>query len=256
MKKIKININKLGEAQSHIKIPLGNTFIPTDTSEAAENQFVEDEIENAINPIQDFEKMRFKPFSGITEILIELMETGSTEMTYDGFGYSNEDLKFQRNRFKNSFLKLNFYDSPFPTNRRLAFQLIIFNQINQDQRDSNNDLLDVSNMPITYRLVDPITVRSGVSEGFYIYWLKDPYEAYPNNFYMTATYNNANDGIVTQLVAYDSPVAINQFNEVNYTKYTLVSVGNLQEYNVDNTDRTISFLGNQMKIRLYKPNIV
>jgi hypothetical protein len=256
MQKIKINLRNLGEQENFIKIPIEQKFQPIDTSEIAENQFVEDEIEKAINPIQDFEKMRFKPFSGITEIVVQLMEAGSTEMTYDAFGYSNEDLKFQRNRFINSFLKLNFYDSPFVTNQRLAFQLIIFNQLNNDQRDGSGNLLDVSVSPITYRLVDPITVRRGVSEGYYLYWLKEPYEAYPNNFYMYATYNNARDGNVTQLIPYDAPIAINEFNDVNYTKYILSSVGNMQEYRADNTNRTITYNGNQMIIKLYKPNIV
>lgn len=255
MKKIKINLRELGEQGLKINIPLGQISQPVDTSEIAENQFVEDEIENAINPIQDFEKMRFNPFSGVTEIVVQLMETGSTETTYDFFGYTNDDLKFRRNRFKNSFLKLNFYDSPFVTNQRLAFQLIIFNQVNEDQRDVNGELLDVSGSPISYRIVDPITVRDGVSEGFYLYWLKEPYEAYPNNFYMYASYNNANDGIVTPLVAYDGSIPINEYNDYNYVKYILRSVGNLQEYGLDNTNRTISVSGNQLIIKLYKPNI-
>jgi hypothetical protein len=256
MQKIQINLRNLGEQENYIKIPIGQNFLPIDTSEIAENQFIDDEIEKAINPIQDFEKMRFKPFSGITEVIVQLMETGSTPMTYDSFGYSNEDLKFQRNRFINSFLKLNFYDTPFITNRRLAFQLILFNQLNNDQRDTNGNLLDVSLSPITYRLVDPIKIRKGVSEGFYLYWLKTPYESYPNNFYMYATYNNAKNGISTQLIAYDAPLAINQLNDYNYTKYILSSIGNMQEYKADNTNRTITFSGNQMIIKLYKPDIV
>lgn len=256
MQKIKINLQEIGEQQSFIKIPIDGKFNPIDTSEIAENQFVDDEIEKAINPIQDYEKMRFKPFSGITEIVVQLMETGSTEMTYDSFGYTDEDLLFQRNRFKNSFIKLNFYDTPFITNQRLAFQLIIFNQLNEDQRDVDGNLLDVSLSPITYRIIDPITIRTGVSEGYYLYWLKEPFEAYPNNFYMYASYNNSKDGITTQLLPYDAQVSINGYNDFNYTKYQLVSVGDLQEYNIDNTNRTISFNGNQMIIKLYKPNIV
>ena len=255
MKKIKINLRNLGDTESVIKVPIGNISQPVDTSEAAENKFVEDEVAAAINPIQDFEKMRFIPASGVTEIIIRLKDSGSTDLNYDTFGYSNGDVLFRRNRFVNSFLKLDFYDSPSPTNRRLAFQLIIFNQLNKDQRNGTS-LKDISNMPITYRLVDPIRVRRGVSEGFYLYWLKEPTEAYPNNFYMYATYNNANDGKVTQLVAYDAPVPINLYNSINWTKYQLASVGSLQEYFVDNTDRTITFSGNKMIINLYLADLI
>jgi hypothetical protein len=256
MTKITINLRNLPKNQSTITIPIGQTFNSIDTSEVAENQFIDDEIVKVINEIQDFEKLRFVPFNGINEIIIQLKDSGSTPMYYDEFGLSNSDLLFQRNRFKNSFIKLNFYDSESPTNKKLIHQMIIYNQINSDQRDISNDLLDVSLMPITYRLVDPITVRKGVSEGFYLYGLKTPIEAYPNNLYMTATYNNANDGKTTQLVAYDSPVAINQYNEVNSVKYVLSSVGNMQEYSVDDTDRTIDFSGSQMIIKLYKPVII
>lgn len=256
MNKFVINLRHLPKNQSTITIPIGQTFNSIDTSEVAENKFVDDEIVKAINAIQDYEKLRFVPFNGINEIIIQLKDSGLTPLYYDSFGLSNQDLLFQRNRFKNSFLKLNFYDSESPTNKRLTHQMIIYNQINQDQRDVNTDLLDVSICPITYRLVDPITVRKGVSEGFYLYGLKSPLEAYPNNLYMTATYNNANDGKTTQLVAYDSPVAINQYNEINAVKYVLSSVGNMQEYSVDDTDRTIDFSGSQMIIKLYKPVII
>ena len=256
MHKIKLNINKLGDSQLNIKIPLGHNFIPVDTSEIAENQFVDDEIASAINPTQDYEKMRFKPFSGVTEVIVQLMDSGSIQKTYDYYEYTNDDLKFRRNRFKNSFIKLNFYDTPLVTKQSLAFQMIIYNQLNEDQRDISGNLLDIASMPITYRLVDPITVRNGVSEGYYIYWLKNPEELYPNNFYMYATYNNAKDGVSSPLIAYDNSIAINTYNDYNYNKYILRSSGNMQEYAIDVTDRTISVVNNQLIIKLYKPNIV
>lgn len=256
MEKITINLRDLGANSSYIKIPIGQTFQSVDTSEVAETQFIEDEIEKAINPVQDYEKMRFVPFSGITEIVINLMETGLTMMTYDTFNYTNEDINFRRNRFKNSFVKLNFYDSANPTNKQLAFQMVLYNQINQDQYDIYGNLLDVSLMPITYRLVDPITIRVGISEGFYLYWYKNPMEVYPNNFYMSATYNNAADGLTTQLVAYDGLIPINLYNNINNVKYVLSSVGNMQQYSVDNNNRTIEFIGSQMIINLYKAKLI
>lgn len=256
VKEIKVNLRDLDKTNGYFKISLGNSFTPIDTSEISENHFVDDEIENSINDTIDYEKMRFLPFSGITEIVVNLMETGTTQMTYDTFGYNNGDVKFRRNRFKNSFLKLDFYDSPNPTNRKLAFQLIIYNQINEDQLDIDNNLLDVGVMPVTYRLIDPITIRRGISEGYYLYWLKNPTPSYPLNFYMYASYNNANDGISTQLVAYDNIVQINQYNSINFVKYTLSSNGSLQEYSIDNSNRTIDFSTNQMIINLYKPNLI
>lgn len=268
MEKYKLNLNKVNGENSFIKIPIGHDFSPMDNAEIAENKFLNDSINEAINPIDDYEKMRFYPFNNINEIIIKLHNTGSTPLYYGdtvptspfNIGYSDDDVKFIRNRFKNSFVKLNFYDSPNPSDKRLVFQQIIYNQLNQDQRDVNGNLLSVATMPITYRIVDPITVRKGLSEGFYLYWLKNPPTPYPKKFYMTATYNNALDGIVTPLMAYNTPptIPINLYNSLNSVKYVLSSINNLNVYAITTLDtstgtnyRTVNITGNTLTITLY-----
>lgn len=280
MEKYKLNINKLGGENNFIKIPIGHDFSPMDNSEIAENQFLNDAIDEAINPIDDYEKVKFYPFNGINEIIIKLHNSGNTPLFYGdtvptstfNLGYSNDDIKFLRNRFKNSFIKLNFYDSPNPSDKRLAFQQIIYNQLNEDQRDVNNNLLPVSTMPITYRIVDPITKILGNSEGYYLYWLKNPSTPYPKRFYMTATYNNASDGIITPLIAYDSTdiltnptiynpnIPINLLNSYNSINYLLSSINNNNVYAITSLDtalptstnyRTINITGNILTITLY-----
>lgn len=272
MEKYKLNINKLSGENNFIKIPIGQDFSPMDNSEIAENQFLNDSIDEAINPIVDYEKVKFYPFNGINEIIIKLHNSGSTPLYYGdtiptstfNLGYSDDDVKFFRNRFKNSFIKLNFYDSQNPSDKRLMFQQIIYNQLNEDQRDGNKNLLPVSTMPITYRIVDPITIRKGLSEGYYLYWLKNPSTPYPKRFYMTATYNNASDGIVTPLMAYDATVLIpptmpiNLYNSYNSVKYLLSSINNNNVYSITSLDtslgtnyRTINVTGNTLTITLY-----
>jgi hypothetical protein len=266
MEKYKLNINNLSGANSFIKIPIGQNFSPMDNSEIAENQFLETAIDEAINPIVDYEKVRFYPFNGINKITIKLHNLGSTPLYYGdtiptapfNLGYSDDDVKFRRNRFKNSFIKFNFYDSPNPSDKRLVFQQIIYNQLNDDQRDINGNLLSISAMPITYRLVDPITFRTGNSEGYYIYWLKNPSTPYPKRFYMTATYNNAADGISTPLIAYDATLPIDLYNSYNSVKYQLSSINNNNIYAITSLDtstftnnRTINITGNELTITLY-----
>jgi hypothetical protein len=280
MEKYKLNITNISGENNFIKIPIGQDFSPMDNSEIAENQFLNDAIDEAINPIDDYEKVKFFPFNGITEIIIKLHNFGSTPLYYGdtiptstfNLGYSNDDVKFIRNRFKNSFIKLNFYDSPNPTDKRLMFQQIIYNQLNQDQRDGNSNLLPVATMPITYRIVDPISIRKGLSENYYLYWLKNPSTPYPKKFYMTATYNNASDGIVTPLMAYDSTdilanptiynpnIPINLYNSYNSVKYLLSSINNNNIYAITSLDtslitgtnyRTINVTGNTLTITLY-----
>ena len=266
MESIKINIRSLGSQENFIKIPLGQSFVPMDNAEIAENKFLEDAIQASINPIEDYEKIKFVPYNGVDEIIISLKTTGGAALNYNSFGHSDDDLFFLRNSFKNSFIKLNFYDSPNPSNRRLAFQSIVYNQVNIDQRDPiTYQPLPTITMPITYRIVDPIRLRNGISEGFYMYWLKNPqYNSYPINFFMTAAYHNALDGIITPLMAYDYPnIPVNVYNGFNFVKYTLVSLNNINEYHVKMDDtktgydyRTISNVGSKLNIDFYIPDLL
>ena len=84
---------------------------------------------------------------------------------------------------------------------------------------------------------------------------------------MTATYNNASDGIVTPLMAYDATDVINPFaptmpinlyNSYNSVKYLLSSINNNNVYSITSLDtslgtnyRTINVTGNTLTITLY-----
>lgn len=251
----KININTLNNGDNFISIPLGNPFSTFDMSEISQDEFIQDALVDAVNETEDFEKARFVPSSGITEIIVRLKENGGLDTTYEDLGYTDGDLNFLRNRFKNSFLSFNFYDSPFQTNQRLLFRIILFNQINDENRDVDKSLLPVGNSPVVYKLVNP-RVKSGISEGFFIYYLKNPRENYPTNVYMYPTFNNAVDGISTPLLSYDSPLAANQLNQFNYIKYTLAKSNALYYYFIDSIDREIFTSGDTLTINLYKNNII
>ena len=255
MEEIKININELGDQSSKIVIPIGNFAQPLDNTSTMYEKFVNEEVEKAINPTIDYEKVRFVPFSGYTEVYVRLMKSGSTELTYSDLGFTNDDLKFRRNRFTKSFVKLNFYDTNNLSNRRLAFQSFLFSQINEDQRDVNGELLDVTNMPVTFRLTDPITRPEGVSEGFNLYWLKRPSSPYPLDFYMYASYNNASDGVESQFLAFDGQIPINLYSGLNWVRYRLTSIQNNNEFSIDDSNRSINFLSDKIEILLYPLNL-
>lgn len=256
MKKLKLNINRLGVENNSFKIPLGSMWSNESLTQEATGSFLSDEIDEAINDTDDREKIRFTPSSGVTTLTFGLYSSGSTEQTYDFFGYSDDDLRFRRNRFIKSFLSLNFYDSPNPTNQRLLFRQNIFNQLGVDQRDVNNNLLSVSAMPISYRASNPKVV-DGNSTGFFIYWFKNSsVYNFPLEVYMYPSYNNALDGISTPLVSVDGSIPVNQYSSKNYIKYTLISIGGSQAYQIDMTDREINKVGDEINIKLYKPTIV
>lgn len=254
MKEININLSELNKKNLTFTIPIGNSN--QKLRDNFSQDFIDEQIKNEINDVTDYEKVRFKPFNDTDEIIVELMVSGNTVLTYGDLGYTDDDIKFRRNRFKNSFLKFNFYDNYNPTNKKLTFQLILFNQLNNDQRDYNGDLLDVDFMPVTYRLVNPLKNIGGNSEGFYIYWLKNSINKYPLNFYMTASYNNASNGIETQFIAYDNPIPINLLTGVEWIKYILNSIGEINEYSIVNSNRTIDITNKKINMQLYPLNLI
>jgi hypothetical protein len=70
MEKITLNINTLGEVGNYIKIPMNNFFIPMDNDEVVQNEFIPDAVIEGLNPIEDYEKKRFLPWNGITQLII------------------------------------------------------------------------------------------------------------------------------------------------------------------------------------------
>jgi hypothetical protein len=250
MKNIEINIRKLSSGENFVPVEFTQQFSHTG-NEFAEDTFIEESIEASINSIEDYEKVRFTPSSGITEIHIELMLSGSTPITYDYFGYTNDDIKFRRNKFKKSFLRFSFFDSANPTRRKLAFQNTVFNQLNTDQRDINGNLLDVSLMPVTYKILNPFSNALGTFENYYLFWLANPQNTYPINFFTTITYNNAIDGKSQPFVSFDGQIPIAQLNQLNYLKYRLIKMGGQAEYTIDTLNRDVQISGTTLTIKLY-----
>lgn len=258
MIKHRLTSNDLKNQTISIPLSLDTFFIPIDNTESSETDFLNEQTNLSINTIDDYEKVRFAPFSGITQIEYHLLDVSGNPLTYSYFGLSNDDLKFQRNRFKNSFLRLNYFDSPNPTKQRLLFTQQLFNQINGYNRDINGELLDVNINPIIYRIVDPIKVRLGVSEGFYIYWFKNLLnnQTYPLNFYMYASYANAVDGKNTSLACVVGSYSIAQYNNINYVEYTLSKFDGINIYHPDFLNRDISMYGYKLIVNLHLLNII
>lgn len=254
--KYRIKLADLNSTETYINIPLSTNFQPVGNDELILNQFVPEELEAATNPILDFEKIRIPPYNNINEIVIKLMNNTTTPMTYSEFGFDNEDVIFRKNRFINSFLKLDFFDSNIPTNQRRAFQIDLFSQLNDDQRDGNGKLLDVSLMPVTYRIVNPIKRFIGNYEGFFLYWFKnlDIY-SYPQKLYAYTSFNNALDGNITQLLSFESAININDFFNKNYLKYT---INNSKTFQIDDSDRRVFYplSSGRLEIELYRTNFV
>lgn len=246
---------------STMVLPFSLNFFPVDNSELVQTNFVEVETKKAINPIVDYEKSRFEPYNGsyiqIDEIKIKLWNAPGSPTYYSDLGITDSDIKFNRNRFLNTFLRLSFYDSDQITNSKFLFDNTYFTQIGPDQRvNGTGDTQTASNMPVSYLISDPIIYPNKFAEGFYLYWLTKDVINGPKNIYMRATMNNAVDGKTTQYYAVvNTPPPI--YNDVLFqklnVKYTITNdTNNIFRYNVDDTSRTINISNTTMTINLFK----
>jgi len=118
MLKYQININNVdtGITATTINIPLSMDFQIVDQAELIERVFVPIEVEKSINPILDYEKVRFLPLTPtavpINGITFTLNLNGDT--TYGDIGFTDDDIRYNRNNFKYTFLNLSFYDTDNP----------------------------------------------------------------------------------------------------------------------------------------------
>jgi hypothetical protein len=263
---------------STMVIPFSLDFIPVDNSDLVQKEFVEKETKKSINPIVNYEKSRFIPYNQnnqqvIKEIKIKLWKDSSTPLTYSDLGITNSDVLYRRNRFLNTFLRLSFYDSNQVTNSNFLFDVTYFTQLGDDQKDMSGcsgadplcvspninygNPIDVSSMPVSYVMSNPIISPKKLSEGYYLYWLNKDIEDGPKNIYMRASLNNASNGKTTNYfsIASSNIPQLNPqfFNDLN-VKYSIFKdqTDGILKYNVDDYGREIIIDSNLTIINLYK----
>jgi hypothetical protein len=129
---------RLEKGEKYLNIPLSLTTDTVGQSDVIEHNYVDKELEKAINPIIDHEKVRLKPIQdgkvvNRVDYSINVLENGSfpSVTTYGTEGFVNDDIKFKRNNFKRSFLNLSFFDSDSPTNQNYLGNLTLFSKINR-----------------------------------------------------------------------------------------------------------------------------
>ncbi len=276
-----------------IDIPLSIDFFPVDNSEVIETEFVDTEVQNSINPIVDNDKIRFLPsYTGIStsdnfivvpeiKINLHLIKRGTSKeraTTYGNYGFSNDDIKYRRKRFTESFIRLEFYDKPTLNNSNLLEVINIPIQIGQDQKynfienyngstynitdnfNLDNKSLPSTIMPISVRLSNPIKLPNRSSEGYNMFWYKDLVDATNDGYklYMQATFNDASTGKSLLLVNYNhnSKIFLNDIlsdGGIRFLEYLLVK---------DNTDNGYKYCINKLndkqdgiRISKYKKDI-
>lgn len=252
--KYKIRLVDL-ETNNDLKIPLALDFNSVDQAEIVNRDFISVETEKSINPIVDYEKVRFTPRLS-NDVLIEdlkfklnFLVNGSYPSTtyYSDIGFTDDDLKFQKNRFKNTFLRLSFYDSDVPTNQNLISYITIYSKIMFDDivdfTDSTGKIQAGGGLPdraskigVRYVVNNPITKPEGFAEGFYVYYFKSGVNSsVPTALYMKAEFNNAATGKTTKFITTNELLDINSVIKKLHVKYLLTRDATGYYYSIDKT---------------------
>ena len=248
-----------GTTASTINIPITMDYQIVDNGELIERVFVNTEVQKSVNPILDYEKVRFKPYYNeqyyigtVNQITYKIgfLKNGVIPETtyYSDIGFDNDDMKFERNYFLNSSLYLGFYDSDNALTQNLVSEIEIQCNLN---KGNNGDFLDsnsaqngnsvglpkqASAIPVRLIVSNPLTNKDGFYEGYNIYDYKDEYNVTPSKYlYMKASFFNAKDGKTTNLMTSNTAYSIDKLINKLYTRYILFHNEHGYYYEIDTT---------------------
>jgi hypothetical protein len=262
-----------------INIPISLKFNPMDQAETVERDFVNKEISEAVNEVTDYEKARFTPTDSQGTQLkqiqyhVNLLDGGSfpTTTTYTTAGLEYDDVRFRKNRFKRSFIRLAFYDSDITTSQNLVSFLTLFCRLTTD------DLIPmqvggvpvqggglpnpINQIPIRFLVEDPVSNPEGIAEGYYLYNFKDEVSSTaPKELFMRASWNNAATGESFPLITDSTPQSIDNLIPKLHMKYILKRDNTGFFYEVDPTyssPTNITTLPNDIiSIQLYQIQVL
>ena len=262
----KINLSTLasGTTSTTINIPINMEYQIVDQLEIIERVFVETETEKSINPITDYEKTRFLPtdlsFNHIDKITYVLNLNGG--LTYHDIGFNDNDIKFETEAFKQTFLTLSFYDTDNPLTQNLISFITLFPKLTQmDLQQTNVGVSSAGNpkpasqIYLTFSVENPILNPRGSTEGYYIYHYKDELQlnGLPKYLYMKGVFNNAKTGKSKNLMVSDVALPIERLIKQLYTRYILVRKSNGYYYQIDDKySKNVSYTNNNATVKLYQ----
>lgn len=280
----KINAHTLLSATTAttINIPINIDYQIVDNSDLIETKFVDTEVQKAVNPILDYDKVRYLPVDNnmvnIGNVIynVSFLPNGflQTPTYYSSIGFNDQDIKFERSNFTESFLSLQFYDSDNALTQTLMSEIDIYSHLSPDSFYSSGTSRSIgiagqvkpaSQIPVRFTLSNPLLVKRGFYEGYHIYSYKDDISiGAPKVLYMRASYFNAKTGKSTNLSSVATPLSIDSLVNKLYTKYVLIRTSTGFYYQVDNTySSNITYTanaGNQnnqdVTINLYQIQVV
>ena len=218
------NDNLIGDSGLTINVPIVNHVEMSGQQQVVDRDFVDVEVNNAINPIFDYEKVKLLPMRCnnivnnmcVSKTLIDTVlykvnvlnkPVGSTPTfnTSTKWGtidepsnpdrFNDDDLRFKKFAFTKSFLRLDFYDTDIVSNQKLISFITLYPKISYDDVKFTNQAPKANNYALEFKLGNPLIYRKKNGEGFSLYHFKDELlPTMPLELYMRATFNNAKSG--------------------------------------------------------------
>lgn len=273
-----------GTTATTINIPISLESQEIGQSELIDKVFVDVQVENAINPISDYEKVRFLPLNTNNKPLITI--TYSLDLSgltdYKAIGFADDDIKYEKSCFKESFIYMGFYDSPNPMTQRLISYTTIFSKLNGNdflgvesgQTQTYGSVIGIPGQPVPANEVklhfvveNPILKPLGFSEGYYLYDYRDELKIGEYKYlYMRASFKNAKTGRSVNLMTKNYALPVDSLVNELYTRYILTrdktgyyyKIDDLYQGNLDKNGNIVSsvnnvkYFNNDITVNLYQ----
>ena len=275
-----------GTTATTINIPISLESQEIGQSELIDRVFVDVQVENAINPISDYDKVRYLPLNLESKPLITIsynLDLNDGE-DYKAIGFADDDIKYEKSCFKESFIYMAFFDSPNPMTQRLISYNTIYSKLNENdllgvesaQTATYNRVIGIPGQPkpadevkLRFIVMNPILKPRGFSEGYYLYDYRDELKiGESKSLYMRASFKNAKTGKSTNLMVKNltTPLQIDKVVNELYTRYILTRDITGYYYKIDNSyqgnkdsfgnvvsgDNNVEYIGNDIIIHLYQ----
>ena len=196
--KIQIRLDQISSTATTITVPFGMDFFPVDNTELQETEFIEKEKEKAVNPIFDNEKYAFYPTfisangNDANAYTVEYV----TNLTLEDLGFTYDDIFYNRDPFRKTYLRLNFYNSRDTKVQNLLSRETLHLKSRNDWY-VNGQLIPLNQIPVSFVGEFQNVIYSSINgEGYQFYWHKSDL---PFTLYIRPSIMNAKTGTVTRL---------------------------------------------------------
>lgn len=266
-----------GTTEQYISVPMGTQFQIVDNDELINRIFVKTEAQNAVNKILDYDRVRYMPITPNNDLVssitydLSLFDINNVYTTkYGGIGFQYDDVKFRKNSFTKTFLRLSIFDSDDAMTQNLVGFITLFSKLRTiDLEPSSGSVIagvpkPINDIPVNYTLENPIVNRRGFAEGFHLYYYRDVLNIGDSKYlYMKASFSNAKTGKSNNLMVKNTPQLIeNLVNELHIriiisrttTGYYYIFDETYQgnQTTPPNTPNNITFVGTNVNVRLYE----